>query len=80
MFAVHMQLTHDSKAGLPNTYNALVYVTFCIGSYLFTLGCFLMTVPVVNEASSSYVHTSCTWYIETYSSGSSADYAEHTLL
>ena len=49
---VRMQLTHDSKAGLPNTYNALVYVTFCIGSYLFTLGCFLMTVPVINEASS----------------------------
>ena len=50
-----MQLTHDSKAGLPNTYNALVYVTFCVGSYLFTLGCFLMTVPVANEASFSHL-------------------------
>ena len=54
MGAAHMQLTHDSKAGLPNTYNALVYVTFCVGSYLFTMGCFLMTVPVINEARSSH--------------------------
>ena len=54
MGAAHMQLTHDTKAGLPNTYNALVYVTFCVGSYLFTMGCFLMTVPVINEASSSH--------------------------
>lgn len=53
--AVRTQLTHDTKAALPNTYNALVYVTFCVGSYLFTLGCFLMTVPVINEASSSHL-------------------------
>jgi len=50
--AVHMQLTHEDKAGLPNTYTALVYVTFCVGSYLFTAACFLMTVLVINEASS----------------------------
>lgn len=42
---------HEPKAGLPDTYNALVYVTFCVGSCLFTLGCFLMTVPVINEVS-----------------------------
>lgn len=54
MGAAHMQLTHDNKAGLPNTYNALVYVTFCVGSYLFTMGCFLMTVPVINEARSTH--------------------------
>ena len=29
-----------------------MFVTFCVGSYLFTLGCFLMTVPIINEASS----------------------------
>lgn len=45
------QLVHEAKAGLPNTYNALVYGTFCVGSYLFTLGCFLMTVPIINEVS-----------------------------
>ena len=52
---VHVQLTHDVKAGLPNAYVGLVFVTFCVGSYLFTLGCFLMTVPVINEASSHSV-------------------------
>ena len=45
------QLVHEAKVGLPNTYNALVYVTFCVGSYLFTLGCFLMTVPIINDVS-----------------------------
>lgn len=49
---MHVQLTHDVKTGLPNAYVGLVFVTFCVGSYLFTLGCFLMTVPVINEASS----------------------------
>ena len=49
---------HEAKVGLPNAYNALVYVTFCVGSYLFTLGCFLMTVPIINEVS-LHAHHKC---------------------
>lgn len=44
-----MQLVQQEKAGLSNAYNWLVYFTFCVGSYLFTLGCFLLMVAALNE-------------------------------
>jgi hypothetical protein len=47
--AVCAQLEVNPKAGLTSAYTWLVYVTFCLGSYLFTIGCFLITVAAQNE-------------------------------
>ncbi|BDA47452.1 hypothetical protein COCOBI_10-3000 [Coccomyxa sp. Obi] len=48
-FSGSSQLEVTPKAGLTSAYNWLVYVTFCFGSYLFTLGCFLITVAAQNQ-------------------------------
>ncbi|EIE23544.1 hypothetical protein COCSUDRAFT_53379 [Coccomyxa subellipsoidea C-169] len=48
-FSGSSQLEVKPKAGLTSAYTWLVYVTFCLGSYLFTLGCFLITVAAQNE-------------------------------
>ena len=42
------QLVKVDKAGLTNAYNWLVYFTFFLGTYFFTVGCFLISVAAVN--------------------------------